>query len=77
MPDVLIRNVDDAVVERLKVRASEKHRSLQAELQLILNRAARQLHAAELKAQAATLRDRLATTAHPDSAESLREDRER
>ena len=77
MPDVLIRNVDDAVVERLKIRAKEKHRSLQAELHLILNQAAHQLHAAELKARAAVLRERLAATAHADSTLSLREDRER
>src|SRR5207302_6849322 len=36
MPDVLVRNVDVAVLERLKNRAARKGRSLQAELQDLL-----------------------------------------
>ncbi len=37
MPDVLVRNVDKDILERIKVRAMVKHRSLQAELQVILS----------------------------------------
>ncbi|PYM26416.1 MAG: hypothetical protein DMD80_17865 [Candidatus Rokuibacteriota bacterium] len=41
MPDVLIRGLAPDVVERLKSRAKENGRSLQAELKAILEYAAR------------------------------------
>jgi antitoxin FitA-like protein len=40
MATVLIRNPDDRVISRLEQRARQNHRSLQAELQIILERAA-------------------------------------
>lgn len=36
MANVTIRNLDDGVVEALKARAKENHRSLEAELRRIL-----------------------------------------
>ena len=41
MSEVLVRNLDEAVVEQLKARARGSGRSLQAELKLILEQAAR------------------------------------
>jgi plasmid stability protein len=40
MPALHIRNVDDAVVEELKHRAAEHHRSLEGELREILQQVA-------------------------------------
>lgn len=40
MPSLHIRNLDGAVVERLKARARAHHRSLQGELEVILREAA-------------------------------------
>lgn len=40
MPQLLIRNFEDETVEQLKARAKANHRSLQAEVQLILEHAA-------------------------------------
>ena len=40
MPSIHIRNVDDAIVARLKERARAHHRSLQGELREILKEAA-------------------------------------
>jgi plasmid stability protein len=77
MPDVLVRNVDEVVLERLKARAHTEHRSLQAELQLILTRAATQLGCDEIKSKAAKLRTLLDGREHTDSANLLAEDRAR
>ena len=77
MPDVLVRNIDEAVLERLKVRATGEHRSLQSELRLILTRAATQLGCDEIKSRASELRKLLAGREHTDSADLLAEDRAR
>ena len=39
MGNLTIRNLDDAVIARLKARASAHHRSLEAELRELLSRA--------------------------------------
>lgn len=39
MPAILIRNLDDAILARLKARAARHHRSLQGEAKLILESA--------------------------------------
>jgi plasmid stability protein len=77
MPDVLVRNVDQTVLDRLKARASEQHRSLQAELQAILSQAATQASCEEIKDRAAELRTILGGREHTDSARLLAEDRSR
>ncbi len=42
MAQILVRNLDETIVQRLKRRAREKGRSLQAEVRLILEQAARE-----------------------------------
>lgn len=77
MPDVLVRNLDEGDLERLKARATDKQRSLQAELQMILSHAARQASCGDIRKTAAELRKKLAGRSHTDSAELLAEDRAR
>jgi plasmid stability protein len=52
MPDILIRNLDEQVVKRLKQRAKQNHRSLQSEAKLLLERAAGSLILAQACEQA-------------------------
>lgn len=75
MSQVLVRDLDPDVLERLKKRAGSSGRSLQAELKAILEQAARP--AGDVSALAARIRRRLAGRAHSDSAELLARDRER
>jgi plasmid stability protein len=73
---VLIRELDGVVIGRLKERARQHGRSLEAELRLILEQAA----AADLgdaRRLAARIRRRLAGRTHSDSAALLAEDRRR
>jgi plasmid stability protein len=62
MAQVLVRDLDRAVVEKLKARAADHGRSLQAELKAILEAQARQVTKGRL---------------HTDSGELQAEDRER
>ncbi len=41
MPQILVRDLDEEVVKRLKARAKQEGRSLQAEVKLILEQAAK------------------------------------
>ncbi len=81
MSEVLIRNLEEAVVERLKARARGSGRSLQAELKLILEQAARPAPALSARAEYRALADRVRTTLgdrpQADSAALLAEDRAR
>jgi plasmid stability protein len=75
MADVLIRGLDDDVLERLKRRAERAGRSLQSETKLILQRAAgRSLD--ESLAVAARWRTKLGKR-KSDSVKSVAEDRRR
>jgi plasmid stability protein len=75
MVDILVRGLDDDVVDRLKQRAALTGRSLQSETKLILERAAgRTLD--ESLAIAARWRTRLGQRSS-ESAQEQREDRER
>lgn len=76
MAQVLVRDLDDAVVARLKERARERGRSLQAELKALLEREARTSRAAALTF-AAKMRKQLSGRKHSDSARLLAEDRAR
>lgn len=76
MAQVLVRDLDDAVIARLKQRAREHGRSLQAELKALLEREARTNRAAAL-AFAARMRKQLAGRKHSESAALLAEDRAR
>ncbi len=78
MANLTIRNLDDHVVERLKKRAKDNGRSLEAELRELLKQAANRKSPEELLAIA----DRIAAMTpegvkQTDSAELLREDRDR
>ncbi|HEX9602492.1 MAG TPA: hypothetical protein VF973_01995 [Myxococcales bacterium] len=76
MAQVLVRDVPNAVVERLKKRAAGRGRSLQAELkQVLIDAAAPDLE--RIRHLAGRLRKQLAGRAHSDSARLLAEDRRR
>jgi plasmid stability protein len=74
MPDLLIRNVDPAVVDRLKARARRHRRSLQAEARELLEQAA---GSEDLHHLLDAWEQRLAGRSCTSSAEAIREDRER
>jgi plasmid stability protein len=76
MPQLLVRDLDPAVVERLKQRARRHGRSLQGEVKAILEAAA-PLSLEEARRVASEWRQRLAGKKMTDSAELLREDRDR
>jgi antitoxin FitA len=77
MGQVLVRGLDDAVIERLRKRAESHHRSLEAELREILDQASRQVDIATSRELADQIRRRLEGRPHSDSAELIREDRDR
>lgn len=76
MAEVLIRNLDERTVARLKERAARNDRSLQAELVTILERAAT-TDVVEGRALAARIRRKLANRKHSDSTVSVADDRRR
>lgn len=76
MAQVLIRDLDAKLVQRLKERAGRHGRSLEAELRGILEQAAA-ADFVEARTLAARLRRRLAGRAHGDSADLVAEDRGR
>jgi plasmid stability protein len=67
MPQVLVRDLDATVVERLQARAADHGRSLEAELKAILEAQARQVTKVEARALAAHIRQRLAVRPQTDS----------
>jgi antitoxin FitA len=77
MGQVLVRGLDDTVIERLRQRAESHHRSLEAELRVILEQVSRQVDVATARDLADRIRSRLEGRLHSDSAELIREDRER
>ena len=78
MAQILVRDLDEAVVARLKERARDNHRSLQGEVKAILEEAAGQATNAEIEA----ILDRWQRywqqqgKTFSDSAELIREDRD-
>ncbi|NIN71103.1 MAG: hypothetical protein GTO46_04025 [Gemmatimonadetes bacterium] len=76
MAQVLVRDLDDAIVETLKRRAKRHGRSLEAELRLILERSAG-ADMLEARRVAERIRDELSGRVHSDSTELVAEDRER
>ncbi len=77
MPDVLVRDVEPAILEKLKVRADRSGRSLQMEVQIILKDAAAKAEPLSELETARKIRESLQIKEHSDSAELLREDRQR
>jgi plasmid stability protein len=75
MATALVRDLDDAVYERLKVRAAGNNRSLEAELREILVLASKQVDVATARAAADAMRQRLEGRPHGDSGEILAEER--
>lgn len=76
MAQLLVRNLDVTTVERLKQRARHHGRSLQSEIKAILE-AATMYSMDEANRVAEKWQHRLAGIAYRDSAETIREDRER
>jgi plasmid stability protein len=77
MASVLVRDLDPAVVDRLKARAEENGRSLQKELKTVLEQAAAQATWAEARANIERVRRRFAGREFSDSTELVREERDR
>ncbi len=78
MANLTIRNLDDDVVERLKKRARDNERSLEAEVRTILKIVAGRLTGKEARA----LAERISAMTpkgvkQTDSVELIREDRDR
>lgn len=76
MPDVLVRNLDEKVLEKLKTKAARNGRSLQSEVQIILSDAIN-FEPLSDAAAAKKIKDSLRGREHSDSAILLREDRNR
>lgn len=76
MAQVLVRDLEPAVVEKLKKRARKHGRSLGAELRLILRQAAGE-SLTEVTPEIKRIRALFKGRKFSDSAELLREDRER
>jgi len=79
MAQILVRNLDEKIVMKLKTRARKRGRSLQAEARMILEQAA--VEEKYTPAEARRLSDkfsrRFKRLPFPDSAELLHEDRDR
>jgi len=76
MSQVLICDIEPDVIEKLKRRAQQNGRSLEADLKLILRQAA-QDNRAQIQLEIGRVRALFAGRTFSDSAERLREDRER
>ncbi len=76
MAQVLIRNIDDAAIARLRARAARKKTSLERELRDIITEAAHEGRA-EVRRRASAMRRALAGRKHSDSTVLVRQDRER
>jgi plasmid stability protein len=76
MAQVVIRNIDDAAIRRLKSRAARKGISLERELRTILAEAAR-VDRTDFLERAATFKRKLAGRRHSDSTTLIRKDRAR
>lgn len=77
MPDILIRDLDEETVERLKLHARNHGRSLQAEVAAVLTEMAKRPTREEAEATFRDLRDRFAGRKFPHVVEMVREDRDR
>jgi antitoxin FitA len=76
MAQVVIRNIDDVAMRRLKARAERKGVSLERELRNIITEAAR-LDRTGFEERAAAFRRKLARRNHSDSTTLIRSDRDR
>ncbi len=76
MAQVIVKGLNESVVERLKARAKQHGHTLQSELKTIIEQAVQQDFTSARKL-AAQLRRRLSGRVHTDSAELIAEDRTR
>ncbi len=78
MPDVLIRNIEKEVLERLKARAKHNNRSLQEELKEMLELHAKpDIEETRNRVNEILLKYKASGKSFPDSGEELSKDRER
>jgi len=77
MAQLLVRDLDPAVLARLKAKARLNHRSLQGEVKTILEQAAEQATPDEAIAVLEKWQRRWGDRVFSDSAELLREERDR
>ncbi len=77
MANLTIRNLDDAVVEKLKERAKANNRSLEAELRVVLAEAARPAPRRDLRELADRIAAMTPNVPQTDSTEIIREWRDR
>lgn len=76
MAQILVRDLAPSLLDRLKSQARQHGRSLQGEVKAILESSAR-LSPTEARVLAEQWRERLAGRMHSNSADLVREDRER
>jgi plasmid stability protein len=76
MAQIIVRNLDDVVVERLKTRARDNDRSLEAEVRHILEQSAK-VDMAQARLIVMERRKKLQGRKFADSVELIREDRDR
>ena len=76
MPQILVRDLDTATIERLKARARLSRRSLQQEVKVILHRAARALTPEQARRLSHAWHRRLAGRKFSDTAAEVRSDRD-
>ena len=76
MPQVPVRGLDQSTIERLQERAQRHGRSLEGELRTILQAAAEDMEV-DARAAAERVQALFAGRRFSDSAELIREDRER
>lgn len=76
MPDVLIRDVEDKLLSKLKSRAKRNGRSLQSELMVVFASLAESDGLSDEKT-AEKIKNSLRSGTHTDSVQLLREDRRR
>jgi len=76
MSQILVRNIDPETVERLKTRAKRHGRSLQSEVKMLLEHAAGP-SGEEIAAMFDRWKQRFEGRRFSDSAELIREDRDR
>ena len=77
MAQVLVRQLNDKVVDRLKKRAKEHGRSLQSEVKTILEDAVPDYERAWKRIDALRLRLKRSSRKFSNSADLIREDRDR
>jgi plasmid stability protein len=76
MAQIIVRNLDDDVVARLKTRARDNDRSLEAEVRHILEQSAK-VDMAQARLIVMERRKKLQGRKFADSVELIREDRDR